>query len=69
MWELFDDSPGTTFASAAGLNVHFELVSAILVVCAISEKDERHSEVNKLAFPRGVERCLRSHRVQLRYNI
>jgi len=53
MWALFDDSPGTIFASAAGLIVHFELLSAIPVVWAISEKDEKHSSVFVLAFPRG----------------
>ena len=53
MWALFDDSPGTIFASAAGLIVYFELLSAIPVVWAISEKDDKHSSFFVLAFPRG----------------
>ena len=53
MWALFDDSPGTIFASAAGLIVHFELLSAIPVVWAISEEDEKHVRYFELAFPRG----------------
>ena len=77
---LFDASPGTVFASAAGLIVHFELLSAIPVVWAIPEKDEKYSSVFVLALPRGecqvmdkiikedfirVKRCPCSHRVQL----
>ena len=50
---LFDDSPVMLFASAAGLIMCFGLVPAIPVVWAISEKDEKHSCVNGLAFPRG----------------
>ena len=50
---LFDDSPVMIFASAAGLIVHFELLSAIPVVWTISEKDEKHVGYFKLAFPRG----------------
>ena len=42
---MFDDSPVTIFAIAAGLIVHFELLSAIPDVWAISEKDEKHSWV------------------------
>ena len=53
MWTLFDDSSGTIFASAAGLIVHFELLSAIPVVWAISEEDEKHVGYFELAFPRG----------------
>ena len=68
MSALFDDSPGIISASAASLIVYFWLVTAIPVVWTISEKDEKHSEVNGLAFPRGVERCPRSHMVQLWYN-
>jgi hypothetical protein len=50
---LFDDSPVMLFASAAGLIVHFELVAPIPVAWTISEKDEKHSSVFVLAFPRG----------------
>ena len=53
---LFDDSLGTIFASAAGLIVYFGLMAAIPVVWTISEMDEKHSEVNGLAFPRGGEK-------------
>ena len=53
MWALFDDSPGTIFASVAGLIVHFELFSAIPVVWATSEKEEKHSWANGLAFSKG----------------
>ena len=41
------------FASAAGLIVYFGLVLAIPVVSATSEKDEKHSRVFVVAFPRG----------------
>ena len=50
---LLDDRPVMLFASVAGLIVHYELLSAIHVVWAISEKDEKHSSVFVLAFPRG----------------
>ena len=50
---LFDDSPVMLFASAAGLIVHFGLVAPIPVAWTISEKDEKHSWVNGLAFSRG----------------
>eukprot|EP00613_Pedinella_sp_CCMP2098_P023769 CAMPEP_0171712238 /NCGR_PEP_ID=MMETSP0991-20121206/17062_1 /TAXON_ID=483369 /ORGANISM="non described non described, Strain CCMP2098" /LENGTH=61 /DNA_ID=CAMNT_0012302713 /DNA_START=1774 /DNA_END=1959 /DNA_ORIENTATION=+ len=38
MPELFDDSPGTIFASAAGLIVYFGRVPSIPVAWAISEQ-------------------------------
>ena len=50
---LFDDSPVILFASAAGLIMCFNRVFAIPVVSATSEKDEKHSSVFVLAFPRG----------------
>ena len=59
MWALFDDSPGTIFASAAGLIVHFELLSAIPVVWAISEQDEKHSIGKWFGFPKGIPFRLR----------
>ena len=49
---LFDESPVMLFARAAGLIMCFELAPAIPVVWAIYEKDEKHSCVNGLAFPR-----------------
>ena len=53
MSALVVDSPRIIFASAAGLIVYFALVSAIPVISATSEKDEKHSSVNGLAFSRG----------------
>ena len=53
MSALFDDSPGTIFASAAGLIVYFGLVSATPVVSTTSDKDKSTQSVNGLAFPRG----------------
>ena len=50
---LFDDSPVMLFASAAGLIMCFELLFATPVVWTISEKEEKHSWVNGLAFSRG----------------
>jgi hypothetical protein len=50
---LSDGSPVMLFASAAGLIMCFKLVFAAPVVWTISEKDEKHSWVNGLAFPRG----------------
>ena len=50
---LFDDSPVMLFASAAGLIMCFGRVPAIPVAWAISEKDEKHTRANGLAFPRG----------------
>ncbi|GAH42163.1 unnamed protein product [marine sediment metagenome] len=50
---LFDDRPVMLFASAAGLIMCFELVFAIPIVWAISEKDEKHVVYFELAFPRG----------------
>ena len=49
---LFDDSPGTIFASAAGLIVYFGLMSAIPVASTKSDKDEKHMVCFELAFPR-----------------
>ena len=50
---LFDDSPVMLFASAAGLIMCFDLVFAIPVVSATSEKDDKHSCVVVLAFLKG----------------
>ena len=50
---LFDDSPVMLFASAAGLIVHFGLMSAIPVASTKSDKDEKHVVYFELAFPRG----------------
>jgi hypothetical protein len=50
---LFDDSPGTIFASAAGLIVYFGLLSAIPFASTTSDKDEKHVVYFELAFPRG----------------
>ena len=52
MSALFDDSPVILFASVDRLIVYFGFVSAIPVVSATSEKDEKHSRINGLAFPR-----------------
>jgi len=57
MSALFDDSPGTLFASAAGLIVYFGLVSAIPVASTTSDKDEKHVVYFELAFPKeGVKK-------------
>ena len=53
MSALFDGSPGTIFASAAGPIAYFGLVLAIPVISATFEKAEKMSLVNGLAFPRG----------------
>ena len=50
---LFDDSPVMLFASAAGLIMCFDLVAPIPVAWTTSEKDEKHSSVFVLAFPKG----------------
>ena len=50
---LFDGSPGTLFASAAGLIVYFGLMSAIPVASTKSDKDEKHVVYFELAFLRG----------------
>ena len=50
---LVDGSPVMLFASVAGLIMCFGRVPAIPVAWAISEKDEKHSAVFLLAFPRG----------------
>jgi len=53
MSALFDDSPGTISASAAGLIVYFGLLSAIPVASATSDGDEKHVVYFELASPRG----------------
>ena len=50
---LFDGSLVMLFASVAGLIMCFRRVPAIPVAWVISEKDEKHTRANGLAFPRG----------------
>ena len=50
---LFDDSPVMLFASAAGLIMCFDLMAPIPVSWTTSEKDEKYSSFNGLAFSRG----------------
>jgi hypothetical protein len=53
MPELFDDSPGTIFASAAGLIVYFGRVPSIPVAWAISEKEGKVQLDQNVSFSRG----------------
>ena len=54
MSALFNGSPGTIFASAAGHIAYFGLVSAIHVLSTTSDKDEKHVVYFELAFQEGL---------------
>ena len=54
---LFNDSPETIFASAAGLIVYFKIMPAIPVASTKPDKDEKYVVYFELAFPRrGVKK-------------
>ena len=66
---LFDDSPVMLFASAAGLIVHFELVVPIPLCGPYLRRTKSTHRFLCWLSQGGVERCPRSHRVELCSNI